>query len=215
MQITYLGHSSFKIRTKTATIVTDPYEAKVGFKFPKTTADILTISHDHFDHNYRLGIKNEDCFVICGPGEYEIKEVMITGFNSYHDLEKGQKRGRNVIYLIESEDLSVCHLGDLGQELTDKQIEQFHSPDIVMVPIGGIYTIDFKTAAKLIKKIDPSYVIPMHYKADGMSEVFNQLATVKEFLDELEIEGKTEERLTITSGSLPEELEVVVMPRKS
>jgi L-ascorbate metabolism protein UlaG (beta-lactamase superfamily) len=214
MQIIYFGHSSFKIKTKTASLVTDPYHKQIGFKFPKTRADICTISHSHPDHNNKQGIKNEDCFFIEGPGEYEVKEVMIKGIKSYHDNENGQQRGSNTIYLIQAEDINICHLGDLGYELSDKEIKELENVDVLLIPVGGIYTIDPKQAVKIIQKIDPSIVIPMHYKQAGLSSTFDILATSADFFKAMDMEAKNQERLSITASSLPEEIEVFTLDRK-
>ena len=215
MQITYLGHSSFKIKTKTATIVTDPYHKQVGFRFPKTRADICTISHFHFDHNFRGGIKNEDCFFIENPGEYEIKEIMIKGIQSCHDDEEGQKRGKNTIFLIQAENINICHLGDLGHSLADKDVKELEDVDILIIPIGGTYTIGPKRAVQLIKKIEPSIIIPVHYQQEGLGQDFAQLKPVDDFLAEIQMESKKSEKLILSStADLPEEMEIIQLDKK-
>ncbi|NMC35939.1 MBL fold metallo-hydrolase [Candidatus Beckwithbacteria bacterium] len=216
MQITYLGHSSFKIKTATATIVTDPFAKNVGLKFPKTEADIVTISHAHQNHDFREGIKNENAFIIDGPGEYEIKEVMIKGIRSKISKDEQATFDPNIIFQFETEGgLTLCHLGDLNRELTKKEIEELENTDILLIPVGNHQTIGAEMAKKIIKTLEPSIVIPMHYQQAGLAPEFAQLDSVETFLKEMEIEPKQEERLVINSTSLPEELEVVVLERKS
>lgn len=171
MEITSLGHSSFRLKGKTATVVTDPYDpAMVGLAFPKhVAADIVTVSHDHGDHN-AVGNLEGRPFVVRGPGEYEIKGVGIVGIGVYHDTENGAQRGSNTIYRIELDGLSFVHLGDLGHSLSADQVDTLDGVDILFVPVGGYYTIDAPTAAALVNKISPSIVIPMHYGRKGLSE---------------------------------------------
>lgn len=215
MEITYFGHSFFKIRTKTAVLVTDPFDPEiVGLKYPKVETDIVTISHHHKDHNFLERIQDKP-FVINGPGEYEVKGISIFGIESYHDDKKGKERGLNTIYLIEAEGLRVCHLGDLGQKLNEEQLEEVDGIDILLAPVGGFYTIGPKEAVEVIDQIEPKIVIPMHYKAVGMTKDFDQLVGVEDFLKELGVEVDPVARFLISKDKLPEEREVVVMERKS
>lgn len=214
MNITYLGHSSFRIKSGSTIIVTDPYSFSTGLHFPKQEAAIVTISHKHEDHSYKEGIKNEDCFFVEGPGEYEIKDIMITGIKTFHDNSNGSENGENVIYIFESEGIKVCHLGDLGHVLDVSKIKELENIDVLFVPVGGVFTIDAAKAREVVKKIDPSFVIPMHYKVEGMSEVFKDLASVDEFVNEITIEPKRMEKLNVTDLSIPEEMELVILERK-
>jgi len=145
-------------------IVIDPFSEEIGLKLPKLEADILLTSHNHPDHNNVRGIGGAP-FLISGPGEYEIKEVYIQGIHSWHDEEGGQKLGENTIYTIEVEDLKLCHLGGFGQrELSASQLEKIGNVDILMIPVGGVSTIDSKVAQKIISQIEPKIIIPMHYE---------------------------------------------------
>ena len=213
MNITYLGHSSFRIKTSTGVIVTDPFDKKIGLHFPRKEADIVTISHGHSDHNNKTGIKNDDAFFVHGPGEYEIKDIMIKGIKTFHDDKNGEDRGMNTVYMMEIEDVTVTHLGDLGHELSAKQLKELETTDVLMIPVGGVYTIDPRVAINTIKHIEPSIVIPMHYKVDGMSEMFNQLATLDDFVKEFELEPNKMDKLTVSASSLPDEMELVVLER--
>jgi L-ascorbate metabolism protein UlaG (beta-lactamase superfamily) len=214
MQITYLGHSSFKIKTDTATIITDPYSFSVGLHYPKQKAEIVTISHDHEDHNNREGIVNEDCLFIDAPGEYEIKDIMIHGIRSYHDLSKGEDNGKNTVFVINAEGITLCHLGDLGHPLSAEELKEIGNVDVLFVPVGGVFTINASVAKDIVKKIDPSYVIAMHYKQEGLSEVFANMAPIETFVEELGLEPTNMEKLSVGVGSLPEEMELVLLERK-
>lgn len=215
MEITYLGHSSFKIKGKTATVVTDPYDAKCG-KFPKDiSADIVSVSHDHTDHN-QIKLVEGSPFIVSGPGEYEVKGVSIVGVASWHDDSGGSQRGPNTIYVFEVDGLKVCHLGDLGHKLEEKQLEEIGSIDIAMIPVGGIYTLDVKTAAEVAKAIDPWVIIPMHYQQPGLDgAAFAKLSGVEAFLREMGKQVAPIPKLVISRDKLPEETQVVVLERKN
>lgn len=214
MEITYLGHSSFKLRGKAVTVVTDPYDqTMVGIKFPKhTRADIVTVSHDHNDHNAVTAVEGAP-FVIAGPGEYEVKGVGIVGIGVFHDDERGAKRGKNTIYRIELDGTSIVHLGDLGHALSDDQVDSLNGVDVLLVPVGGVYTIDAKIARQVVGAIEPSIVIPMHYNREGLDQkTFGALAPVSSFLKEIGKEGVSPvSKLAISKDKLPEELQVVVL----
>ncbi len=173
MLISYLGHSCFKIQTKPkrgekeVIIFLDPFDAETGLKPPQGRANIVTVSHHHHDHDFMDKIKGE-FFTIDSAGEYSINGINILGLESFHDQEKGEQRGRNNIFIIESEDLKICHLGDLGHELDEKQIEDIGEVDVLMIPVGGNYTIDAKTAHKIATAIEPALIIPMHYKVPNL-----------------------------------------------
>lgn len=213
MQITWLGHSSFRLQGKSSSdvvsIVIDPYKSeKVGLKMPKVEADIVTISHDHDDHNNLEAIKGEP-FIIRGAGEYEIKGVYIDGIHSFHDGEKGAKRGDNIIYRFDIEDISIAHLGDLGHELDDKQLERLEGTDILLIPVGGVYTIDAQKAVSIINQVEPRIVIPMHYKVPGLKF---DLDPVEKFLKAIAIKPRHEEKLKISKKDLPQDdMEVIVL----
>lgn len=207
MEILHLGHSSFKIIGKNVTVVTDPFDAaKMGIPFPRTEADVVTMSHDHFDHNAVGAVRGEFlCFD--SPGQYEIKNAEITGTASFHDDKKGAERGQNTIFSYEIDGIHICHLGDLGHELSSEQLEKLDGVDVLMVPVGGKLTIDAKEATKVISDIEPKIVIPMHYKAGKMTDI-DPLDT---FLKEIGKTPKRQERLKIQKKDLPEEMEVVIL----
>ncbi|CAN5230081.1 MBL fold metallo-hydrolase [soil metagenome] len=214
MDIKYLGHSSFFIRSRDAKIVTDPFSPQnVGIKYPKTEADIVTISHFHDDHNYREGIKGEALF-IDWPGEFEKNKVRVFGYQTYHDKKQGAERGENTMFKFESEGLSILHCGDLGHVLDDSLIEDIGNVDILLIPTGGLYSLTAQEAAKVVNEIEPSLVIPMHYLQPGMNEqIFAGLQPVGDFLKEIgAADTQAVEKLTIKKEDLnPEDLKVVVM----
>ena len=173
MQIQYYGHSCFKITTKPGgratediTIFFDPFGKELGIRPPQGQADIVFVSHQHFDHNNTSAIKG-DPVIIETPGEYAVKGINVVGVEAFHDNENGAIKGRSTIFILEAEELKICHLGDLGCDLTGKQLEEIDGVDILFIPVGGNYTIDGKKATELIRKIEPAIVIPMHYKIAG------------------------------------------------
>ena len=214
MDITYLGHASFRIRGKSATVVTDPYDSDmIGMKYPKhTQADIVTVSHDHPDHNAIANIEGTP-FVVRGPGEYEVKGVGVVGISVFHDDEKGAQRGKNTIYRIEVDGVSIVHLGDLGHTLTSAQVDELDGVNVLMVPVGGFFTIDPTKAVAVVNDIEPSIVIPMHYGRPELDQQkFAQLAPVSAFLKELGKQDVTpQSKLTVTKDKLPAEMQVVVL----
>jgi L-ascorbate metabolism protein UlaG (beta-lactamase superfamily) len=213
MDITCLGHSSFRIRGKSATVVTDPYAPEVGLKFPRhIQADIVTVSHDHKDHNAVEQIEGAP-HVVRGPGEYEIKGIAVIGLPVFHDTEKGALRGRNTIYRIEIDGVSIVHLGDLGHNLTSDQVDELDGVNILMIPVGGLHTIDASAIADIISDIEPSIVIPMHYGRKELNqEIFGKLTPLSQFLKEIGKEGTVPvPKLVISKDKLPTEMQVVVL----
>lgn len=214
MEIVYLGHSAFRIKGKTATVVTDPYDAKCGKFLKDAVADIVTVSHHHPDHD-QVKLVGGNPFVVDGSGEYEVKGVSIIGLPSWHDDSLGSQRGPNNIYVIEMDGLRLCHLGDLGHKLSDTQLEEIGSIDIAFVPVGGEYTIDAKVAVEVAKQIDPWIIVPMHYQQLGLdSAAFSKLTGVDTFLKEMGKEAAAQPKLVITKDKLPQETQVMVLERK-
>jgi len=214
MRIVWYGQSCFKIMAKTnngdkITIITDPFDKSLGLTPPRCSAEIVSISHDHYDHNNVKTISGEP-FIIERPGEYDVRGVFIEGINSFHDSSKGEERGISTIYAINVEGLRICHLGDIGQkELSSNQIDKIGDIDILMIPVGGIFTIDASEAVKIINQIEPSIVIPMHYKLPKIKEKLN---TVDKFLEEIGEKKETLEELVIQKKDLTnQEMRVVVM----
>lgn len=211
MTINWYGHSCFKIVNQGGhlTIITDPFDKSIGLVPPRGNADIVTVSHEHHDHNNIKAVSGSP-FVIKSAGEYEIKGARIVGCNSFHDKKKGAERGINTVYLIEVDKIRVCHLGDFGQErLTDNQLETIGQVDILMIPVGGNYTINAQEAHKVVEQIEPRLIVPMHYKVPGLKL---DLAEVNDFLRTMGINGKKAiDKLVIKKKDLVNrEMEVVV-----
>jgi L-ascorbate metabolism protein UlaG (beta-lactamase superfamily) len=174
MEITWLGHACFRLKAKEGTVVTDPFAKEIGLNLPRIQADIVTVSHEHLGHNHTTGIGGSP-HVISGPGEYEIKNIFITGIAAYHDAEQGKSRGKVTIYLIEMEDLVICHLGDLGHVPVQEQIEAIGHVDILLVPVGGGNALNAAQAAEVVGLLEPRAVIPMHYHTPGLATALDPL----------------------------------------
>ncbi len=212
MEIIYLGHSAFLFKHRQVRVVTDPVGKAAGFKQIKTEADVVTISHDHFDHNDLSLIEGEP-MIINGPGEYEVKGVYITGIQSFHDNKQGKERGRNTLYTFDIDDLRICHLGDLGDKLTDKNLEILGGVDVLLVPVGGGFTLSPSLAMEVIKQVGPSIVIPMHFKTTEHNDKFAKLSGVEEFIKISNLEPRREKKLSLKKIDLAEETELVVLDR--
>lgn len=217
MEIKYIGHSSFRLKGNGGTVITDPYDPSVvGLPFAKTAAEIVTVSHQHPDHNFIEKVtgteKRPEPLIFDAPGEYEANEVSVMGIPTYHDEKKGEERGRNLIFVFHIENVLIAHLGDLGHELTKEQLDEIGPIDVLLVPVGGKFTMSVETAIKVINDIGPSIVIPMHYKVEGMKSQFDELSTVKQFIDKAGFEKvREEDKLKVTKDSLPEDTEVVIL----
>ncbi|MDO8530082.1 MAG: MBL fold metallo-hydrolase [bacterium] len=214
-KLVWAGQACFQIsvsqsKDNQVNIVIDPF-GDIGLKMPNFDADILLVTHDHPDHNNVKAVKGE-AFLVDGPGEYEIKGVFVHGIDSYHDETQGKERGKSTIYTIEAEDMRFCHLGDLGQkELTDEQLESIGHVDVLMIPVGGEFTISSSEAAKIVGQIEPKMVIPMHYELPKLTV---KLDGVDKFLKAM---GKTsvepQDKIVIKTSTLPKdkEMEIVVL----
>ena len=212
MYITWLGQSCFKLQDKIGsdgvTLVTDPYSDDIGLKMPRFEADIVTVSHSHHDHN-NIGALRGNPFIIDTAGEYETKGVFVEGVEAWHDAAEGKERGKNIIYRIEMEDISITHLGDLGHILDTKQLEKLEGTNILLIPVGGKYTINAAKAVEVISQIEPRIIIPMHYKVPGLKI---DLDGVEKFIKELGLKPRQEEKLKILKKDLPQEdMELVVL----
>lgn len=164
MIITWLGHSCFLLETSQGSkILIDPFDSILGSSPYKGSVNIITISHNHFDHNFTKEI-NPGFLSLTAPGSYEAYDIKIQGFPSYHDNVNGFKRGSNTIFTYEADNLRICHLGDLGHMLTDDAIDLLGSIDVLFIPISSNFTLDAEVAYSLCRKIQSKLVIPMHYK---------------------------------------------------
>ncbi|HEX2922849.1 MAG TPA: MBL fold metallo-hydrolase [Chloroflexota bacterium] len=207
MEIVWLGHSCFRLKGRDTTVITDPFDRSSGYSLGKVSADLVTVSHTAPDHSNVAAVDGNPQ-VVDGPGEYEVRGVLITGVATRRDGEKG----RNTAYLMEIDDLTVCHLGDLGHILTPPQVEQMNSADILLIPVGGNNTINASQAAEVISQIEPRIVIPMHFKTEATTL---ELDPISKFQREMGLqELKPQPRLVVSKGSLPEETTVVLLDYK-
>ena len=208
MEITWLGHSCFRIRGSRTTIITDPYPPDLGYSLGKPTARIVTVSHQHSGHSYVQGVGGEPRLVT-SPGEYEIGGVLIMGIATFHDREKGKKRGKNTVYLIEADEISVCHLGDLGHVLTTLQVEELGNVDVLLLPVGGVSTLNASMAVEVVRQLEPRVIIPMHYKTEALTR---ELEPVERFLKEMGVEQvDSRPRLSLGKTSLPASTQVFLL----
>lgn len=214
VDITWYGQACFKIKGKNASVVIDPYDSQfTGLKAPKLDANVVCVTHDHKDHNEVGkvgGVNDQKPFAIYGPGEYEISGINVAGVASFHDDKDGAERGKNTIYQISIDEITIVHLGDLGQKkLSQDQIETLSGCDVLLIPVGGVFTIEAKDTPDIIASLEPKIVVPMHYKVEGLKF---ELASVGEFLKQMGKENiEKVSKLSVTSDRLPEELEVVVL----
>jgi len=212
MEITWYGHACFRLYERGGPhIVTDPYDDSIGYVLPRLRADIVTVSHDHGDHSHVQGIRGSPK-VFTSPGEYEVQGVFITGIPTFHDRKEGEERGRNIVFVFDFDGITICHLGDLGHVLSQSQAEALGSVDVLLIPVGGVYTVTAARAAEVVSLLEPRLVIPMHYKTKALRF---RLGTLNPFLKEMGAEDVApKESLKIAKASLPEETEVVVLEYK-
>ena len=208
IDISWLGHSCFRIKGSNAIVITDPYSPSLGYSLGKPSARIVTVSHQHSGHSYVQGIGGEPKLVT-RPGEYEISGVLIIGIATFHDADRGGERGENTVYLIEVDEISICHLGDLGHVLTAAQVEEIGNVDVLLLPVGGISTINAPMAAEVVRQLEPKVVVPMHYKTSALSR---ELEPAGKFLKEMGVEQVAPQpKLSLTRSSLPISTQVFLL----
>ncbi|HXY74519.1 MAG TPA: MBL fold metallo-hydrolase [Dehalococcoidales bacterium] len=210
MKVKWLGHSAFLLTSeKGVRIITDPYKSVGEIKYGaiKEPADVVTVSHEHFDHNNAAAVPGNP-EVFRGPASREIKGIKFTVIAAFHDNEHGKLRSTNMIVCMDLDGMRLCHLGDLGHLLTEAQIAQAGKIDILFIPVGGFYTIDATVATKVIESLRPKVAIPMHFKNERHSF---PLAPVSEFLKEKNnvtlLKGS---EMEFTTATLPEKTQIVV-----
>jgi len=208
VDIDWLGHSCFRIKGSHGVIITDPFPPGLGYSLGKPTARIVTVSHQHPSHSYVQGVGGEPR-VVKGPGEYEIGDVLILGIATFHDAVGGKNKGKNTVYLMEVDGMSICHLGDLGHVLNAEQVEEIDDVDVLLLPVGGVSTLNAPMAAEVIRRLEPKVVIPMHYKTPAISR---KLGTVDEFLKEMGVEQiESKPKLSLTKSNLPASTQVFLL----
>ena len=166
MRIKWLGHASFMITSAAGTkIITDPYvvDERLTYGEIKESADIITVSHEHGDHSNVAAVKGNPEVV---KGTAEVKGIEFKAISTCHDNSGGSQRGKNIIFCFGVDGVGVCHLGDLGHPLSDKQVAEMGNVDILLLPVGGLYTIDAEVATQVCDRLKPRVVIPMHFRND-------------------------------------------------
>ncbi|TMB95920.1 MAG: MBL fold metallo-hydrolase [Chloroflexi bacterium] len=208
MEIVWLGHACFRIRGREATVLTDPCPPSSGYNIGKPTADIVTLSHDHDAHSYTRAVSGHPV-ILNASGEYEIHGAFITGISTHHDDKKGEELGSNVAFIVEMEDIRICHLGDLGHTPSAEQAEDMTGVDILFVPVGGGSTIDGVRAAEVVSLLEARLVIPMHYKTEALKD---NLEPADKFLKEMGVSAvEPLPKLTVSRGSLPADTQVMLL----
>lgn len=214
MVVQWLGHASFLVISADGTkIITDPYEpgafdGGISYGPIEIPPDIVTVSHDHADHSYIEGLPNEFA-VVSHAGSTTEKGINFKGVESYHDPEQGALRGRNIMFVMNVDHIRVCHLGDLGHELGDREASELGEVDVLLVPVGGYYTIGPEEASRVVDHLDPKVVMPMHFRTDKCSF---PIAPVDDFLrGKQNVKVLDTSEYEITKEQLPDTREIVVL----
>ena len=199
VKIIWQGHACFKIKGENATIVMDPFKG-IGLPEPSGPADVVLSSHGHGDHGATELIEGAQAlkeFV----GETNVAGVPIKGVATFHDTEQGGQRGKNSVYVVEVDGLRICHLGDLGHPLTSEQVNEIGEVDVLLIPVGGNYTIDAHVATQEVEKLAPKVAIPMHVKVPGLQV---NVGPVDDFLEGKEnVERLATNAIELTKADLP------------
>lgn len=215
MKIEYLGHSCFKLTESTGTtIITDPYSAEIGIELPKDlSADAVTVSHPHYDHDNVAAVSGNP-IVFRKEGFYELPGVEITGIKSYHDTKEGALRGENVIFKFRMDGMDICHLGDLGEECSAELIEMLLPVNILLIPVGGTYTLDAEQAKEYVDRIMPDIVIPMHYRSKHLTIDLDRAQGFMDEFDDEDVSVCGKNVLEFTREDLTEEqTKIILMER--
>lgn len=212
MDITWLGHACFRLRGREGVVLTDPPDPRSGHAIPRTEADLVTMSHQHPGHASMRSVGG-DPVMLAVPGEYEVREILVTGIRTFHDEEQGRTRGPNTVFTIRLDDLVVCHLGDLGHVLAATDLEKLGDVDICLLPISGADTnLTAAMAAEVVHQLEAKVVVPMSYDPDEKKKEtpFDRL------LHELGVKELTPvPKLSVSRSSLPAELQVVALDSRA
>jgi L-ascorbate metabolism protein UlaG (beta-lactamase superfamily) len=211
MRIKWLGHACFVIESNQGIkVLTDPYKVEKNIKYTTIDeeADIILVSHDHWDHNNTSVVKG-DPVIINKSGKKKIKGISITGVSSYHDNSMGRDRGPNTIYTISIEGMNVCHLGDLGHILNQDQINEIGSVDILLIPVGGTYTIDSSEATIVCGQLKPRIVIPMHFRNEKCEFPVDDVTPF--IKDKKAVERTNSSEITIEQSDFKDDTRIIVL----
>ena len=207
MDITWLGHSCFRLHDADMVVVTDPYPTSVGLRIDNRPASVVTVSNSHPNHNHAESIEG-DPKVFSNPGEYEYNGVTARGVMT--PLADGQpQEERNVAFSIEIGAINICHLGDISMPMTTRMIDELKPIDVVLVPTGGHCTLDMDQIYQTLQDLDAKIVIPMHYKTEGINVDVDPIDNFVRRMGLDEIQAQP--RLVVTSANLGTDMRVVLM----
>lgn len=212
VEIAWYGQAMFRVSSKEATVVIDPTPPETGYVYDAVKTDIVLITHTHFDHYYLDGLEGS-LKVISASGKFELGGIKAMGFDTWHDDKGGQERGSNIVYVWEQAGMKLGHLGDLGHPPAHDLVKRLLKLDILMVPVGGVFTIDAEQAARLIRDLEPRIVLPMHY---GTPDGTVAVRPLDEFARAYKgpIREVAERPVEIARDSVPSSTEVWVLPYK-
>jgi len=211
MKIKWFGQSCFMITSENGTkVLTDPFKKMLGYKLPEIEANIVSTSHEHGDHNNINAVKSS--FVhINELGEFSEDGIEIKGMETFHDKFSGSKRGKNTVYNFKIDEINICHCGDLGHILSSNQIEEIGNVDILLLPVGGLATINAFDAAQVIKQLNPTIVIPMHYRTKALGLIGYIFGTVDKFISASGLKAKEYEELELNKANIEDYSGIVVL----
>ncbi len=215
MRVKWLGHSCFLFTSDKGTkVIADPYKPQGGLKYGEIdeSADIVLISHEHADHNNPSSVKGRPQ-ILKGPGVKEAKGVKFTGVAAHHDEAGGSKRGNDTIFAFELDGIRICHLGDLGHELDDAQVKQIGTVDVLFVPVGGFYTFEPDVATKVVNRLAPKVVVPMHFKTAKVdTSTFGAIVGPDDFLKgKSGVDRRNSSEAEFQAATLPASVQIVVL----
>ncbi|MGI6168139.1 MAG: MBL fold metallo-hydrolase [Christensenellales bacterium] len=203
MKIRWLGHSCFMITAQDGSVlITDPFDETVGYPLPHYPANIVSSSHDHFDHNHFSAVQG-DFVKVTQSGETKVGSFTFFGTPTFHDEEKGTKRGQNIVYNISVDGLNICHCGDLGHPLNEALAASIGKVDVLLVPVGGVFTIDAAGAKDTVDKLSPAVVIPMHYKTADLTFDISDADSFLQAMDGWDIK-KAPNEFIVDAATLPQ-----------
>lgn len=213
MNVRWLGHSSFCLTESTgATVVTDPFDPYVGIEMAKISADVVTISHSHKDHS-RKDLVDGNPMVIDKSGAIDVKGIHVYGIESYHDQSEGKDRGQNIIFKFRIDGVEVCHMGDVGEDCTPELVEEIGPINILLIPVGGTYTIDAEKAKEYVDRLMPDIVIPMHYKSKGVEFDIDKVDSFLKLFDDEVVEYLDSDNFDISRSNFDGEYTRVIVPK--
>jgi len=211
MKIKWFGQSCFMITSENGTkVLTDPFKKMLGYKLPEIEANIVSTSHNHNDHNNINAVKSSFLH-LNEPGGFSKDGIEIKGVETFHDKFSGSKRGKNTVYNFKIDEINICHCGDLGHILSSNQIEEIGNVDILLLPVGGLATINAFDAAQVIKQLNPTIVIPMHYRTKALGLIGYIFGTVDKFISASGLKAKEYEELELNKANIEDYSGIAVL----